>query len=124
MLEAPNISAAPYTIDKNMISRFYRRMMEGLERQQFIAPPVDTNDLLVRAANSLHNADWQNCISYVRQLRVWKSMRGVPQSDVSAILKNYEGKLKEVSLVVWIFMSADFFKSLSLQQLAEQFELN
>ena len=58
LLEAPNISAAPYAIDRSMISRFYRRMMEGLERQQFIAPPIDTNDLLVRAANSLHNAEW------------------------------------------------------------------
>ena len=115
LLEAPNISAAPYTIDRNMISRFYRRMMEGLERQQFIAPPVDTNDLLVRAANSLHNAEWQNSINYVRELRIWKSMRGVPQNEVNAILKNYEGKLKEAALVVWIFMSADFFKSLSLE---------
>lgn len=42
-------------------------------------------------------------------------MRGVPQNEVNAILKNYEGKLKEAALVVWIFMSADFFKSLSLE---------
>lgn len=32
--------------------------------------------------------------------------------------------MKEVALVVWIFMSADFFKSLSLEQMSHQFELD
>ncbi len=59
----------------------------------------------------------------MRQLRVWKNMRSLPSEKISAILTSYEQSLKEVAMVVWIFMSADYFKSLSLAQLADQFDL-
>lgn len=124
LLEAPNIAAAPYSIGKNMISRFYRRMMETFERQGFVAPPIDTNDLLVRAANALHNSDWRQSLDYIKQLRIWKGIRGVPSSETARILAAYEKKIKEASMVVWIFVTADHFKSHSLSGLAEQFDLS
>ncbi len=54
---------------------------------------------------------------------MWKNMRSLPSEKISAILTSYEQSLKEVAMVVWIFMSADYFKSLSLAQLADQFDL-
>ena len=71
LIEAPNVAAAPYSLSTgnknlppqvNLYSKFYRKMMESMERSSFVSPPVDTNDLLMRAANALHNANWQDSI--------------------------------------------------------------
>ena len=68
----------------------------------------------MRAANTLHNANWKESIQTVRKLRIWNSMRGVDSDQAEKICKSYEIQLKETALIVWIYMNSDWFKSLSL----------
>lgn len=120
LLEIPNIAYAGNDpeLKRNVISRNFRKMLDFTDRQVFSGPAESTRDHIMSASKALQNGDWKESQKLISEIKIWNLM---PESEnVIAMLKT---KVQEEGLKTYLFTYSNYYKSLSLKHLAENFEL-
>lgn len=120
LLEIPNIAYAGNDpeLKRNVISRNFRKMLDFTDRQVFSGPAESTRDHIMSASKALQNGDWKESQSLIAEIKIWKLMVG--SDEVIAMLRT---RIQEEGLKTYLFTYSNYYKSLSLKHLAENFEL-
>jgi translation initiation factor 3 subunit C len=120
LLEIPNIAYAGNDPDlkRNVISRNFRKMLDFTDRQVFSGPAESTRDHIMSASKALQNGDWKESLKLITGIKIWNLMVG--SEEVIAMLGT---KIQEEGLKTYLFTYSNYYKSLSLKHLAENFEL-
>lgn len=120
LLEVPNIAAAEHDPRRREISRAYRRHLDAIDSKTFVGPPESTRDSIMMAGLALAEGDWRRATALLGGIRAWGlwASRGL-----EGIRARLEAAVKEAGLVTYLHTYAAYYDSISLAQLADQFDL-
>lgn len=123
LLEVPNMAAEEISDRPRVISRFFRKHLDYLERFVFMGQPENTRDTVLVAAKHLMTGDWRMCAKLLLEdLDVWNLIPGEgAAATIKAMLLN---KIKSEGLRTYLFSYSIHYDSLSLSHLCEMFELD
>jgi hypothetical protein len=121
MLEVVNISENKFTIQKKVISRTFRKLMELYDSKgiQFVAQ--SNRDFIVQAARQLHQSDWQAAMQSISSIKLLTRMTEFQEGALKTLL---QGKLKEIALRVYLIESQSMYQSFNLSTIQSQFDLD
>lgn len=123
LLEIPQAAAAARRFFKGerkiFTSRHLRRLIDGYDRNLFNGPPENTRDHIISAAKALANGNWKRCFDLILASELWTVFPS--SADLKDMLQQ---KIKEASLCTFILAFGPTFSNLSIDYLAETFELN
>lgn len=105
-------------------SRHLKRLMDAMERNIFTGPAENTRDALILAARCLVKSDWDSALKLVSGLKVWESLIGSMQEFQSEVLPMLVDRIKEAALCTFIYSYATSFDALSMEYLADYFEMD
>jgi translation initiation factor 3 subunit C len=122
LIEIPYMCSRDYETKKRMISKQFHYQLKFSERQPVVGPPENMREHVVAASRAMRNGDWRACINYLinekMNAKVWDLM---PQStNVKSMLAE---KVKEESLRSYLFRYSSVYESISIESLAQMFEL-
>ena len=119
ILEIPNMAANVHDINKKVISKYLRKIMQYWEDSEYKGPPESNKDFIVAAARALQKGDWQKAYNQVSGLRIWELV-----VDSERVKKVMEEKFKQVGLVAYLLTYSPYYDSISLSLLSEMFCLS
>lgn len=119
LLEIPNMAQNALDTKKKVISRTFRNLLDYFERQVFTGPPENTRDVIMTAAKGLQRGEWKQTVELLLGLPIWAFLQN--SDKVKEALKR---KIQEEGLRTYIFTYSSYYDSMSLNQLAESFELS
>ncbi|KAL1440751.1 hypothetical protein MTO96_009288 [Rhipicephalus appendiculatus] len=122
LLEIPQMAAHELDGRKRMISKSFHYQLRNTERQPLV-PPESMREHVVAASKAMRVGRWRDCFNYIinakMNAKVWDLFH---QADtVRAMIAQ---KIKEESLRTFLFTYSSVYDSLSIETLAEMFELN
>ena len=119
LLEIPNVSSNDMYLERNIICRPFRKMIDSSDNNLFNGPPEIPRDYLINSARSLYHGDWKTSVEYLfGATKMWKL---VPEFEsVKEVLTE---KIKEVGLKVLILRCSKFYDNYSITDLSTLFEL-
>ena len=98
----------------------FARLVDNYERQTFNGPPDNIRDHIMAATRKMLDGKWKDAKELILGLDVWKLLPG----DKDAVLVNVTRRLKEEAMRTYLFQFAAQYASVSLDILAEMFELD
>lgn len=119
LLEIPYMAANTFDTKRSPISKAYRKLMDGYEKQAFTGPPETTRDIVVVAGKALARGDWKTCEELVLGMQMWNLMHKSDQ--VKAIVRR---KIQEEGLRTYVFTYSTYYDSMSLESLSSVKKLN
>ncbi len=122
LIEIPYMCSRDYETKKRLISKQFHYQLKFSERQPVVGPPENMREHVVAASRAMRNGDWKSCVNYLindkMNTKVWDLM---PQStNVKLMLTE---KVKEETLRSYLFRYSSVYESLSIENLAQMFEL-
>jgi len=115
--EVPNM--AIYSSNRRrIISKTFRHHFNHHSRQAFNGPPENTRDGVMAATTALQEADWQKCLKYIQDLKVWSF---VPNDKI--VKELIRRKIQEVALRTYLLSYAPQYLSVDVQTLSSMFQL-
>ncbi|KAL3215370.1 hypothetical protein MRX96_034086 [Rhipicephalus microplus] len=122
LLEIPQMAAHELDGRKRMISKSFHYQLRNTERQPLV-PPESMREHVVAASKAMRVGRWRDCFNYIintkMNAKVWDLFH---QADtVRAMIAQ---KIKEESLRTFLFTYSSVYDSLSIETLAEMYELN
>lgn len=119
LLEIPNISRSEVYMDRNIISRPFRKLIDSADNTLFNGPPEQSRDYIVNATRALYHGEWRRAVEYLFGAhKMWKL---IPEfEEVKSVLTN---KIKEVAFKVLMFRNSRFYESYSIADLGDLFDL-
>lgn len=122
LIEIPYMAAHEFDARRRMISKTFYQQLRSSERQSLVGPPESMREHVVAAAKAMRNGNWSACNNFIinekMNAKVWDLFY---QADaVRAMLTKL---IKEESLRTYLFTYSHVYDSISMQTLAEMFEL-
>ena len=122
LIEVPYMCSRDYETKKRLISKQFHYQLKFSERQPVVGPPENMREHVVAASKAMRNGDWKSCVNFLindkMSAKVWDLM---PQSaNVKTMLTE---KVKEESLRTYLFRYSSTYESMSIENLAEMFDL-
>ncbi|XP_030755703.1 eukaryotic translation initiation factor 3 subunit C [Sitophilus oryzae] len=122
LIEIPYMAAHEFDARRRMISKTFYQQLRSSERQSLVGPPESMREHVVAAAKAMRNGNWSACDTFIindkMNAKVWDLFY---QADsVRAMLTKL---IKEESLRTYLFTYSHVYDSISMQTLAEMFEL-
>jgi len=99
LLEIPNISENKFDIQKKVISKNFRKLIEQYDLKGIQFAPQCSRDFIVFAARSLHQSKWKEAFNYVCQIKIFKKM---PEFIDGSLKSALEAKFKETALKIYL----------------------
>lgn len=122
LLEIPQMAAHELDGRKRMISKSFHYQLRNTERQPLVGPPESMREHVVAASKAMRVGNWRACFNFIINTKmngkVWDLFH---QADtVRAMIGQ---KIKEESLRTYLFTYSSVYDSLSIETLADMFEL-
>ena len=120
LIEIPQLAKedANPEMRKQVSSRTFRRMLDHSERQAFSGPPENKRDHVIQASKALLAGEWERATELIQSIKVWNLMPN--EGKIKAMLSR---KIQEQALRTYLFTSARFYSSISLEHLADTLAL-
>jgi hypothetical protein len=65
LLEVANIAENQYSVNKRIISKNFKKLIDFYDAKPFYLAPENYKDSIVYAAKALNKSDWKQAITYV-----------------------------------------------------------
>ncbi|XP_040565964.1 eukaryotic translation initiation factor 3 subunit C [Lepeophtheirus salmonis] len=122
LIEIPYMAAHEYDARRRMISKYYYHQLRSSERQSLVGPPESMREHIVAASKAMRNGDWRKCRNLIindkMNMKVWDLFHEADK--VRAMLGR---KIQEESLRTYLFTFSKVYDSISVETLAQMFEL-
>ena len=118
-LELPNIARS--NVQSQIISRTFRKYLNGYSNQVFTGPPENTREHVLASAKALLVGDWAKAVKYLTNLEVWNLIPNDGGSSVKAMLVN---RVREEALRLYLITFSNQYDSVSVSQLCEMFAMD
>lgn len=122
LLEIPDVAANEFSVRKKMISRLFYNQLRKSEEQPLVGLPETTREHVVAASKAMRVGNWKSCrdliINDKVNLKVWNLFHQADQ--VRSML---EVKIREGSLRAYLFTYSNVYDSISMNTLANMFDL-
>lgn len=123
LLEIPDVAANEFSVRKKMISRLFYNQLRKSEEQPLVGLPESTREHVVAASKAMRIGNWKSCrdliINEKVNLKVWNLFH---QPD--SVRSMLEQKIREGSLRAYLFTYSNVYDSISMEILANMFDLN
>jgi translation initiation factor 3 subunit C len=123
LLEIPDVAANEFSVRKKMISRLFYNQLRKSEEQPLVGLPETTREHVVAASKAMRVGKWRLCrdliINDKVNLKVWNLFH---QAD--SVRSMLEVKIREGSLRAYLFTYSNVYDSISMQVLANMFDLS
>ena len=121
LLEIPLLSENQHSMNRMVVSRQYRRLIEQYDNKQaFVLAAEQSKDHIVFAARALNKSDWQTALRHIYSINAITRMAEYENGFLQATL---DKAFKTAAMKSFIFRAAKSYKSFSFEHLASQFEL-
>ncbi|EGD77315.1 hypothetical protein PTSG_08410 [Salpingoeca rosetta] len=101
------------------MNRNFRHRLEEFCRESYHAPPETTREKIMSASLAMLQGDWVRCREFICDLGVWDLMPNKP-----AVLTMLAEKIQHEGLRTFLLANSGYFDSITLDKLAERFELD
>ncbi|PIK50901.1 putative eukaryotic translation initiation factor 3 subunit C [Apostichopus japonicus] len=122
LLEIPYMASHHFDIRRRMISKSFHHQLRLSERQALVGPPESMREHVVAASKAMRYGDWRLCrqhlINEKMNAKVWNLFHNAEK--VKDLITR---KIQEESLRTYLFTYGSVYDSISLDVLAEMFEL-
>lgn len=122
LLEIPYLAAHELDSRRRMISKNFHHVLRISERQPLIGPPESMREHVVQASKAMKRGEWKACKDFLinekMNLKVWDLFTNADQ--VRGMITN---KIQEETLRTYLFTYSSIYTSMSMETLAEMFEL-
>ncbi|OON18973.1 PCI domain protein [Opisthorchis viverrini] len=122
LLEIPNLAAHETDLRWRPISKPFHLALRVHDRATLVGPPETPRDHVLAAAKAMRYGNWKACTQHIinpkMDAKIWDSF--FHSTRVKALL---ETKIKEESLRSFLFTYSAIHDSISLDRLAQYFEL-
>lgn len=112
-LEIPNISANKFTIQKKVISKTFRKIVDQYDQKGIQFLPQHSRDYIVFTARELHKSNWEEAFANICKIQVFQKMNEFKDGTLKHAL---EKKIKEICLQTYIIENQMCLESLQLDQ--------
>lgn len=112
-LEIPNISENRFSIQKSVISKNFRKLIDQYDQKGIQFLPQNSRDFIVFAARELHRSNWQSCFNNICKVKVFQKMSEFKNGSLKSAL---EKAIKETALKIYIIENQNSLESLKLDQ--------
>lgn len=123
LIEIPYMAAHEFDARRRMISKTFYQQLRSSERQSLVGPPESMREHIVAASKAMRNGNWTACVNFIinekMNAKVWDLFY---ESD--KVREMLARLIKEESLRTYLFTYSNVYASISMQTLAEMFELN
>jgi translation initiation factor 3 subunit C len=123
ILELPHLarsSTGAASAQKTVISRLFRKHLQGYSTQAFRGPPENTREHVLAAAKALLSGEWQKAVDLLMGLEVWKLIPNDGAENAKVLLR---ARVKEEAVRTFLLLNGDHYESISLAYLCEMFDM-
>merc|ERR1711997_1390755 len=122
LLEIPYMAAHEFDARRRMISKSYYQQLRSSERQALVGPPESMREHVVAASKAMRNGDWKKCRDFVindkMNAKVWDLFH-----EADKVRKMLSRKIQEETLRTYLFTYSKVHNSISIETLAQMFEM-
>ncbi|XP_067935019.1 eukaryotic translation initiation factor 3 subunit C-like [Watersipora subatra] len=122
LLEIPYLAAHELDSRRRLISKNFHHVLRISERQPLTGPPESMREHVVQASKAMKRGEWKSCRDYLindkMNLKVWDLFTNADQVRDMITLK-----IQEETLRTYLFTYSSIYTSLSMDTLAEMFQL-
>ena len=120
LLEIPNYAQHQFTMNKFVISRSFKRLIENYDQRAFHLAAEQYRDSVVMAARSLNKSDWRSAVNHIMNISFFKRQPQVQVESLNAMLTRV---FKESALKAFLFRAARQYESFGIVSLSKLFEM-
>lgn len=124
ILELPHLArsatGAP-ALHQNVISRQFRKYLNGYSKQVFRGPPENTREHVLAATKALLSGEWQKAVDLLMGLEVWKLIPNDGAENAKVLLR---ARLQEEAVRTFLLLNGDHYESLSLSYICDMFGMD
>jgi translation initiation factor 3 subunit C len=114
-------SSSLMTSNTVFVSRQLRKYMDTYSRQTFTGPPETVREHIVVATRSILRGDWNAANNLIKSLEVWNLL---PAGGGEKVKDMLQVRIREEAIRSYILTNQSNYDSISLELLANMFELN
>ncbi|KAI4897525.1 hypothetical protein NFI96_018361, partial [Prochilodus magdalenae] len=122
LLEIPYMAAHEFDARRRMISKQFHHQLRVGERQPLLGPPESMREHVVAASKAMKMGDWRTCHSFIinekMNSKVWDLF-----PEAQRVREMLVRKIQEESLRTYLFTYSSVYDSISMETLAEMFQL-
>jgi len=122
LIEIPYMAAHESDARRRMISKSFHHQLKVSERQAVTGPPESMREHVVAASKAMRNGLWLNCNNFIinekMNAKVW-DLFYQPDRVRTMLVR----KIQEESLRTYLFTHSSVYDSISMDTLAEMFQL-
>lgn len=74
LLEIPNIAENQFLVNKKVISRSFKKLIEQYDSKAFQLAPENYRDNIVYAAKQLNKSNWKQALDHIFQIKMLSKM--------------------------------------------------
>lgn len=121
LLEIPQSAQNQFTLNKNVVSKTFKRLTDHYDSQAFHLAAESHKDYIVNAARALSQSDWNKAVSSIMQINVFTQLPDFQNED---FVKNLKDAFKKAALETFLYRAARQYKSFQLATLQEMFGMD
>jgi len=120
LLEIPNIAENQYLVNKKVISKNFKKLIEIYDSKAFQLAPENYRDNIVYAAKQLNKSNWKQALEHILSIKMLNKMHEFHDEQFRNTLIH---RVKEAALKAFLCRSARSYESFGLESLQNMFEL-
>ena len=121
-LEIPNIAENKYSVNKRIISKNFKKLIDIYDAKAFLLAAENYRDNLVFAAKQLNKSNWKEAIEHIFSIKLIQKIPEFQAAD-GKFKESLVTKFKEAALKAFLCRGARTYQSFSVESLQKQFEL-
>lgn len=120
LLEIPNISENKFTVQRDVISRNFRKLIEQYDQKGMQFVPQTSRDKIVEAARALHKSDWTEAFKRISTINMFARLEEFQRGQLKEQLLS---AFKDAALKIFVIESESQYESFSITNVCQQFDI-